>query len=477
MRPKGKEGPMKIRCSISTSLVLLLLCSWPCFGAAESSQDDAVSMVLEILRSGDQELQAVAIAMVKEMPGAEVTEALAKELPNLSAAGQVQLLSALGDRADTAALPAVVSAVQSKEPSVRIAALRALGQLGDASSVDLLVRAAAAGSGEEQKAARASLYRLRGPQVDQVIVAAIPQAESGTRVELIRSVGQRNIRTGVNVLLECARGADRSVRIESLRTLKVVAAPKDLPALVELLISAQSSTDRNEAQKTVVAVAHKIEDKNHQASSVLTVLPSVTQNERRCLLLGVLGKIGDDTALPVLTAALKDADRQVQTTAIRALAEWPTPEPASDLLEVAANSNDKVHRILALRGFVRLLGLKNDRPAEETVAMYKKAMTLAPDVNEKKRVLSGLAGTKSLAALQMAADSLGDPALCEEAGFAAVKIADGIRTDFPDQARDVLNRIVQVAKSDSLREQAQEVIDGIEKPAGTQSRSGEEENR
>jgi hypothetical protein len=74
---------------------------------------------------------------------------------------------------------------------------------------------------------------------------------------------------------------------------------------------------------------------------------------------------------------------------------------------VAENSDNKVHRILALRGFVRLLGLETKRPAEETVAMYKEAMGLAPDVSEKRRVLSGLANTKSIAALQMAADYRG----------------------------------------------------------------------
>jgi HEAT repeat protein len=453
------------------------LCSWICFGAAESSQDDAVDIVLEILRGGDQEMQAVAIGMVKEMPGRQVTKALAKELPNLSAAGQVQLLSALGDRADAAALPAVVTATKSKDASVRIAALRALGQLGDASSVDLLARAAAAGSGKEQKAARASLYRLRGPQVDQGIVAGIPKAAPETKVELIRSVGERNIRAGVSTLLKTARAADRTVRVESLRTLKVVAGPEDLPALVGLLMSAQSPSDRNEAQKTVAAVAHKVEDKTRQAASVLAVLPSVKENQRRCLLLSVLGKIGDNTALPVLTAALKDADAEVRTAAIRALAEWPAPEPVVDLLEVAENSDNKVHRILALRGFVRLLGLETKRPAEETVAMYKEAMGLAPDVSEKRRVLSGLANTKSIAALQMAADYLGDQTLSEEAGFAAVRIAGGIHADFPDQARDVLSRIVQMTKSDSLREQAQEVMNSIGQAAGTQGRPGEEENR
>jgi len=452
---------MKINCKICSALAFLLLCSYAvCLGGVEG--DSAVGIVLDILRSDDQEMQAAAIAMVKEMPGTEVTKALAKELPNLSAKSQVQLLSALGDRGDTVARPAVVAAVKSEDQSVRIAALRALGQLGDDSSVELLAQTAAGAKGAEQKAARDSLYRLRGPNVDKVILAAIIKVQAETKVELIRSVGQRNITSGVAALLKTAKDSDRKVRTWSLRTLKVVAGPEHLPPLVELLIKTESSSDRTEAVKTIAAVAHRIADKNRQAASVLAALPSVEETAARCSLLNVLGRIGDNSALPVLNAALKDENVEVQTAAIRALADWPTPEPADELLKVAESSNNKVHRILALRGFVRLLGLASGRSADRTVEMYRKAMSLAPNAGEKKRVLSGLSNTKSLAAMQMAAGYLDDESLFVEAGAAVINIAGGIYADYPEQAKDMLNQIIKATKSDSLRQRAQELINNIE---------------
>ena len=456
---------MKIECTIRKALALLLLCSCAvCLGASEPSQDDAVKIVLDILRSNDQEMQAVAIAMAKDMAGTEVTEALAKELPNLSAASQVMLLSALSDRGDAAALPAVSAAAKAEDPTVRVAALRALGQLGGASSVELLAQAATA-TGEEQKAARDSLYRLRGPDVDQVILAAIPKAGPEVKVELIDAVGERNIRAGVGILLETAKDSDRKVRIRSLRVLKVVGGPADMPALVQLLVNAPGSSDRNEAQKTVAAVAHKIEDENRQAEAVLAVLPSVKPIPSRCSLLSVLSKIGDNTALPVLTAALKEKNTEVQTAAIRALADWPTPEPVADLLKVAESSDHQVHRILALRGFIRLLALESGRSAGELLEMYKKAMQLAPNAGEKRRVLSGLGGVESLDALKMAAGYLNDESLSGEAGSAAVKIASAICEQYPQEAKDVLKKIVaQTKETDSLYGQAQEVISKIEQP-------------
>lgn len=438
--------------------LLVLLCL---FGVGRS-QDDAVKMVLDILKSGDQDMQAVAIAMVKDMPGEELTKALAAELPKLSPTSQVQLLSALGDRGDAAARTAVVAAVKSEDQSVRIAALKALVQLGDDTTVGLLAKAAAGARGAEQKAARDSLYRLRGPKVDQVILDEIAEAEAATKVELISSVGQRNIVAGVAPLLKTAQDPDRKVRTESFRVLKVVAGPEHLPAVVKLLIEAETSSDRSECQKTVASVAHKIEDKNKQAQAVLTVLPTVKQTQSRCALLGVLGKIGDNKALPVLTAAIKEKDADIQTAAIRSLAEWPSPEPLGDLLKVAETSENKLHRILALRGFVRLLGLDSKRPTEETVEMYKKAMTLAPDVNEKRRVLSGLAGAKSRAALEMATAYLDDATLSREAEYAVVKIAEGIAADSPELAKETLKKIIERTKNDTLREQAHEILDKIE---------------
>jgi len=450
---------MKIKYKIYGSLALLLMCLC---GVALSQEHEAVKMVLDILKGDDQDMQSVAITMVKDMPGAEVTKALAAELPNLSAKSQVQLLSALGDRGDAAARPAVVAAVGSQDQSVRIAALRALGQLGDETTVPLLAQSAAGSKGAEQKAARDSLYRLRGEKVDQVVLDEIPKADAAVKVELIGAAGQRNIKAAVNPLLKTAKDSDRKVRTESFRVLTVVAGPEHLPSLVGLLIEAKSSSDIRECQKTVAAVAHKIEDKNKQAQAVLTVLPKVKPIQSRCALLGVLGKIGDNTALPVLTAAIKEKDAAIQTAAIRSLAEWPTARPMLDLRKIAENSENKLHRILALRGFVRLIGVETRLPDAAKIDLYKKAMSLAPDVNEKRRVLSGLAGTKSREALDMATAYLEDESLYREAEYAVVKIAEGVAAYFPDLAKDTLNKIIKKTKNDTLRELAQEVLDKME---------------
>lgn len=226
--------------------------------ASVQARGDVVTTILEELKGGDPARQAVVIAALREMPGEEITKAIAKELPNLAPAAQVQLLSALGDRGDAVALPAVIAAAKATDEPVRVAALKALGQLGDANSVMLLAQTAAATGGDEQKAARESLYQLRGTAgvqtVDETILMSIPKADTRTKVELISSIGERNITAGVKTLLETTKDPDRSVRLESLKVLKIIAGSDDLPALVEILLSLQSDSDRGEAEKTIAAV-------------------------------------------------------------------------------------------------------------------------------------------------------------------------------------------------------------------------------
>ncbi len=390
-----------------------------------------------------------------------MTKVLARELPNLSVRGQIQLLSALADRGDKTALSAVIEAAKSKDESVRVAALKAVGDLGDASSVGLLTERAAATRGAEQKAARGSLYRLRGPKIDETILEAIPSAEAKVKVELVLSIGERNISAGNESLLKTATDKDASVRRESIRVLKTITGPNDLPALVEMLIGVRSSADRREAEKTVTAVAHKISDESKQAVAVLAALPAVEDVTTRCSLLRVLGKIGDKSALGVLREGLKDKNDTVEETCIRALAEWPTAEPIADLLKVVQATENKLHRVLALRGFVRLIGLESNRPAEETIGMYKQAMSLASDTSEKKMVLSGLANMKLLAALHMASSYLEDKDLQQEAEVAVVKIAETTVGSNPAESKAALQKVIQISKNEFLREQAQKLINQV----------------
>jgi hypothetical protein len=390
-----------------------------------------------------------------------MTKFLAESLAGLSIAGQIQVYSELANRGDNAVLEAVVKATRAKDASVRIAALKALGRLGGASNVMLLAGAAASGEADEVQAARESLYSLTDLKVNQAILSSITYVDPPAKVELIACMRERDIKSAVPTLLAMTKDADSKVSKESIKALAELATPDHLPLLVEILINIQSETLRQSAEKTVVAVARKITASEKRADAILAAMPLARDVTSKSSLLSVLGKIGGVKALPVLCSALADADPELQKAAIRALSEWPDDAPANDLLKVAETSGNKTNQALALRGFVRLIGLKSGRSEEETIKMYRTAMNLAPGVNEKKMILAELAKVKTLSALGMAAEYLDEAELQQEAAAAVIRMADKTMLKQPQQTKVLLQKVLQVTESDSLKKQAQKVLKKI----------------
>ncbi|MDD5327006.1 MAG: HEAT repeat domain-containing protein [Phycisphaerae bacterium] len=429
-------------------------------GMITAEPEKAVGLVVDVLKGSDPAMQAEAISFIRLIPAAEVAQAVAAEMPNLSPAGQVQLLSALADRKDTSVLPVVVTAAKAPQKEVRIAALKALASLGNASMVVLLAQTAATADEAESQTARESLCLLNGPGVDETIVTSISQAEPKVKIELIRSVGRRNIREALETLLKTAQDTDDKVRLESLKALGDIATPANVPELVKVLKNSQNETELAEAEKTVITVSHKSDSTSEGTAAVLGVIDSVKEVNLRCAMLRILGGLGDNSALGVLQKALKDDNADVQTTVIRALGDWPNAAPADNLLETARNSGDQVRRTLALRGYVRLIGLESARSAEETVKMYGQAMKLAVNTDEKKTILSALANVKAIESLEMTSAYLDDEALQKEAGSAVVKIAEDTIKSEPDKTKAVLKKVLETTKSDSLRKKLQKLIDG-----------------
>jgi len=430
-------------------------------GLVKAEPDKATETIVAVLKGDDHALQAAAVQLLPDVPGEGVVKAVTAELGNLSVMGQIQVLSALGTRGDRSALPAVLGAANSSSGDIRIAAYGAIAELGDDSNVDLLAQKAASTEDAEQQAARDALYRLRGRQVDEKILAAIAEAEPRLKVELIRAVGQRNITAAVEQLLKTAWAREPEVRLESLKVLKTVASENDLPALVSLVVYAKTEADRTEAENTVAAVARKMEQKERRADAVLKVLASTKEVPARCSLINVLGKIGSDSALPALGQGLKDQDPAVRYAAIRVLSEWSNAGPMDDLLGVARAAGEERNRVLALRGYIRMIGMEAQRPADDTVGLYRQAMNLSSNVSERKSVLSGLANVKCLKALEMAAGYLQDSDLQAEAQAAVVRIAESTRADHPQQTKAALQKVLETSKNDELRERAQKMIDQI----------------
>jgi len=398
-------------------------------GYVAAAPDDGLPKVVAALKGDDVELREAASLCVRTMPGGAATRAFASVLPDLPAPGQALLLAALADRGDAAALDAAAKAATYDDAAVRVAALVAMGKLGNAASVPVLVETAAQGAKEEQGAARNGLDTLRGAGIDEALVACLRQGGSDARVEAVRSLGVRNARAAVPAILETASDEAANVRAEAFEALAALGSPGELPALLALLIDESDAKPRKEAERAAAAVAKRIPEEDQRAGAVLAVLKKARKAEAKASLYTVLGELGDPKGLKPLTKAARRGRAETKDAAVRALSSWPNPDAIDGLVQIAERAKEDRHRVLALRGLLRLLAMKTGRGAQETMDLYRKAVEIAETASEKKLVLGALAEVKYRDALALVEPFLDDPELKEEAALAAEKLRERFKKE------------------------------------------------
>ena len=441
-------------------------------GLVSLRSDASVSLITEALRGDDTALRIMALRYVRKLPGRDVTKEFSNLLPKLPQTQQVLLLNALADRGDAAALPTVVKAAGSSDGSVRMAALKVLGRLGNAQAVGLLTQRAANSEGDEREAARQSLYQLRGREVNAAIMSLMNEEEStGIRLEAIQGLSARGATEAVKILLQTVGDTDQRIRLASWGAFGALGDEVNLPALVSLWLRTQSDEELRAAEDAVVAVARNVSIDDRPAAAVLAVVDSVDDVRVKSSLLQALGRIGDEGGLGTLRAGLKDNDSRIETAAVRALASWPTDEPMSDLKTIAQEADSDTHRILALRGYIRMLDLDGDRPEKETAKMYGQALLLAERAEEKKLILAGLANVVHVEALRIVEPYLGEAEVRSEAAAAAARI--GAEVDEREQIEDeaarqyvkaMMDKVISVSQDETAIEMAQKVIENINAP-------------
>jgi len=337
----------------------------------------------------------------------------------------VILLAALADNGGAGVLNAIRWAAGSADAQVKTAALAAIAKAGDASFVDMLV--GEFGRTEFAGAAASALRAIRGGEVEAAIVRRMQGAPAGLKVQLINVLFERNAEAAAGALLAEAGAADGDVRRAALHALGRLAGPEDLPALLERLTGLPDDGGRREAERAVIMVAQKIGDSERRADAVVASLAAAEGTAARCSLLRVLGQIGNDAALAAVMGLMEDNDAAVRDAAVRALTAQSSTRALDAMAKVFAGADSETHRILALRGYVRLLQRDTDLTDRAKAVQYERAMAAAASADEKRLIIGGLSAVRHSMAIELVRRYVEDAAVQAEAKLAIAKIEEALR--------------------------------------------------
>jgi len=327
---------------------------------------------------------------------------LAAALPGLPPADQVIVLDVLRDKVDlslrerrnnddalsrserTTICAAVEKLAASPNEEVRLAALAALGTVGNASHLDLLLKAGS----------RESIERLRGPEINPALIARAKSGDPAERAECLTALVARGA-TGITpLLLSAAEDAEPRVQQAAFAGLRILAGPAEASELLRRLRAAKPGPALRGWQDTLVTAARR-DDSGAIVSSVVAASKNET-GAARALFIEVLGGIGGEESLACLKDGLKSSEADVRVAAVRALSNWPDLTPVDDLVSFASATDDTKCKVLALRGVARLVTQEKKLAPAQAARILHRAIEAAAGTSEldalkalKSRIESG----------------------------------------------------------------------------------------
>jgi HEAT repeat protein len=419
-----------------------------------------LGLLKESLGSSDYTLFSGAVRAALEMPDAAVTRALASRLPQLRTDNQIVVIQALGTRADTAVIPALTPLLQAGEKPVRLAAVRAVAALGKSASLTVLVGLLDSGEVDMVQAAKDGLAGIPGREADKAVLALMQESRPERRAAGIVLVGRRRVTAALPELVKAANDDDATVRLQAWQRLGELGTAAQVPALLEALLRASDSQTLDAAGEALSSICSRA-GKSEAVSDEVINAAGRAQPKQKGALLGVLRSLGGDKALGCVRGAVRDPNSEVRNAGIRALSDWSDATAAPDLLQVAQSSTEPVHRALAFRGYIRVA--REHAPSTSAkLKLLREAFPVANSADDKKLVLSSLADIPAVESLQLVAPYLSEPALADEAGAAAVKIAEKLNAKFKSDMAPVLNQVLKSAKSEPVLEKARKRMEQLE---------------
>jgi HEAT repeat protein len=435
--------------------------------AADRSR--ALELIKTAVLGDDIPIRPTALEMAREIEGPEVAQVLCGILDKVEPPIQVALIEALGQRGDTDAAPALIVMAKSPDSEVCVAALGALGDLGDDKAVSILMESAGSTDEVQKRAARQALLVLRHGNVTNVLISRLTTGQPAAQAEAGRALAGRGDREAVADLMAVAKKGSDSARKAAFLTLGQLADTPHITPLVRLVVEAGDETARTQARDALRTTCQRL----HGWGVRVDAEPIVAglagdDSSARAALLQAASALSDSRLRTALRSALSDKDKSLREAAILALYETRDPKLLPELLILANQASDLGHHIQAVRGYIRLA---TDRDSVELtdaqrVDALRQILPATTRPEEKWLLLSGLAKTPDLQALEIVLMMLEDAATRAEAAQAVIEIAAGLKETQADAARNALIKVLATAVEPEQRQAAEKALDEINTLAG-----------
>ncbi|MDR2438074.1 MAG: DUF1080 domain-containing protein [Planctomycetaceae bacterium] len=318
----------------------------------------------------------------------QASKLILDHLPQFSGNKKSALIEILGIRKEQSAVTELIELAKSDDTIVKIAAIKALGKIGDMRSVDTLFVAVSSSDKAVADAGKESLTMLQGTEFNTTIIKSLDSNNKIFRLTALNVIEERRIAEAVEKIKLLFNDSDIDIKIAAYRAFSqiIVATPADLELLINLFqkTTLNSETEKNGLREALMTVCRKIPARD-ESVTVIEKFKNSGDVKNKQFLMDLLYFIGNGKACNMIADFAKDTENEIVDHATMLLGKWSSPDAAPFLIDLAENHPVEKYRIRMLSGYLRIIrqfGL----PLDQKLAMIQKAETIAKRDVDKKRV-------------------------------------------------------------------------------------------
>jgi len=321
---------------------------------------DALDDLLDHLEDTDapEDVAAVKEALLG-LPGEDTVGDLVKVLPKAKPQARVVLLEVLAERGATAHKDVVLDQLRDRQENVRLAAIAALGSLGDEADLPrLLGLVVKARSDAERLAAQRAVIavanNIEDPELrDDAVLTAMEGATNSTRANLLRVLGRIGGQEALDVVVAATRSTSATVRDGALRALTEWPDASAVDALLAIIRGTENRAYQVLALRGLVRILEAAElSVGKKVRYFKDALEVAEQPEDKQLIMAGLGNVPALEALALTTTYLRDAELQAEAAlaAVNIAQGLSGPQVAMGLIGglVGPEAGDQIQRYLAI---------------------------------------------------------------------------------------------------------------------------------
>lgn len=419
-------------------------------GLAKADPKSGAKLIQEALLGAEPRLQNMAVQLSAPVFGRNLTKAMLPLFPKMSPSVKAQVLGLLDDSAEKP----VLNAAKDPEENVRVAALQALGRMGGAAGVPVLIVAAAGKARAEKTAAEAALVQTANASALAALAKQVEQGRPEWRVAAIRAMTARRQTSTLPALVKACADSNLAVSQAALAAVAQMGSDAELEPLARLALKGSSK----ETCAAVEDVAARVTDKAAGARKLLALTQS-TETAKAADLMGAFSLLGGSEALAMVTANASGSDATLKEKAIRALGGWTDFSASQPLLKIIADSATAQNlKQLAIQGLVTLVKTSENEPLDSRASTVLAAWAAASRPDEQKSVLSAMAEVPHPKVVAVLTPLLKDEGLKNEAATAGLTLAQGLVAKDVAAAKALAQTIKDLNVSRDINRKADAVL-------------------